>query len=399
MFYKLPDVPRDPIVGLMAEVLLDDNPQKIDLGAGVYRGPSGITPIFDAVRVAERRIIDTQLSKTYTKQKGPDGALEILQRLILGGFYDEVANRMAGTVTAGGTAAIRLGAELVRRSNSDVKVWISNPSWSNHERIFRSLGFDIGYYDFLDSSAIEFSSDILFHSLSPCSEGDLVVLHGCCHNPTGVDPSPEKWKELSTFLSERKLLPFVDLAYQGFGESLTEDVMSVHFLTQACERLIVASSCSKNFGLYRERVGALSVKCNSIEESRVVQDNINNITRVLYSFPPAHGALVVHEVLRSSELRLEWENELMSYVRRIRSLKEKLVNSVLGCSGGRLDLSGILQQKGMFAYLGVGADVVSLLQSKYSIYMTQEGRINVTGLSESSIDQFAQALCDVHDMR
>lgn len=394
MLDDLPYVSRDPIVGLMAEVSEDTNPEKIDLGAGVYRNDSGITPVFDAVRLAERQLWESNHTKTYTKQTGPDGALEAIQELILGKAYKLLSTRLAGTITAGGTGAIRTGAELILRNGITPTVWLSNPTWSNHERIFSLLGFKVRYYDFLDDHSNQLVPQRIFDALKDSQENDILLLHGCCHNPTGIDLSNEIWKELAILAQKRKLIPFIDLAYQGFGESVSKDVYNLQELLE-CENLIIATSCSKNFGLYRERVGSLTVLCQNNKQKMRVQENINNITRTLYSFPPAHGAFIVKEILQSESLRKLWQDELAAYVNRIKWVKERLVNEVNSLSGSLLDLSYIKNQQGMFSFLKINPKAVSELRKKHSIYMTENGRINVTGLSASNLSLFSQRLTDI----
>jgi len=256
------------------------------------------------------------------------------------------------------------------------------------------LGFKVRYYDFLDDHSNQLVPQRIFDALKDSQENDILLLHGCCHNPTGIDLSNEIWKELAILAQKRKLIPFIDLAYQGFGESVSKDVYNLQELLE-CENLIIATSCSKNFGLYRERVGSLTVLCQNNKQKMRVQENINNITRTLYSFPPAHGAFIVKEILQSESLRKLWQDELAAYVNRIKWVKERLVNEVNSLSGSLLDLSYIKNQQGMFSFLKINPKAVSELRKKHSIYMTENGRINVTGLSASNLSLFSQRLTDI----
>ncbi len=395
MFEHLQPVPPDPILGLTEAFRRDTNPRKVNLGAGVYRDASGGTPILAAVKAAEARLLTAENSKSYLPIDGLPGFGEVVQGLLFGTHATVVANGRAVTVqTPGGTGALRVAADLIAQVRPETRVWVSDPTWPNHFNIFGAARLAVDTYPYLDRSRLEVAFDALMEALTRMQPGDVMVLHGCCHNPTGADLSDDQWEAVARTLAARGVIPLVDFAYQGFGDGLEPDAQGVRTLVRHCPEVLIASSFSKNFGLYNERVGALTVVTEAATQAQVVLGYLKQVARANYSNPPAHGAKIVHMVLTDPELRRQWEEELTGMRERIHTMRHLLVET-LHEKGAPRDFSFLVRQKGMFSYTGLTPEQVDLLREKYAIYMVRSGRINVAGLTEHNVGYVAGAIVAV----
>ena len=395
MFEQLQPAPPDPILGLTEAFRRDPNPRKVNLGAGVYRDANGGTPILSAVKAAETRLLETEGSKSYLPIDGLPGFGEVVQGLLFGQQATVVADGRAVTVqTPGGTGALRVAADLIARVRPETQVWVSDPTWPNHFNIFRAAHLAVESYPYFDPSRLEVAFEAFVDALHHMQAGDIIVLHGCCHNPTGADLLPEQWETVAQILASRGIVPLVDFAYQGFGDGLEPDATGVRVLTQHCPEVLIASSFSKNFGLYNERVGALTLVAASAQQAQVVLGHVKQVARANYSNPPAHGAKIVHTVLTDPDLRRQWEEELTAMRHRIHAMRHLLAET-LHERGAPRDFSFLTRQKGMFSYTGLTPEQVDLLRERYSIYMVRSGRINVAGLTEHNVEYVAQAIVDV----
>lgn len=384
----------DPILGLMAAYNADPNPNKVDLGVGVYKDESGNTPVLASVQAAEAALLATQSSKSYLGSAGDSEFNRLMQLLQLGPGHAVVsANRAATVQTPGGCGALRLGAELIHRARPETVIWVSSPTWANHIPLLGSAGLEIReypYYDY-DNKGIRF--DDMLDALQAASPGDVVLLHACCHNPCGGDLDEPQWRALAELLAAKGLVPFVDFAYQGFGEGLEEDARGLRIIADAVPELFIASSCSKNFGLYRERTGALTVVAKNAEQAATAHSQLCSVARGMWSMPPDHGAAVVAGILSSVELRPRWEQEVSAMRSRINGLRVQLVEQLAAAGAG--DYSFIARERGMFSFLGISAPQVAQLAADYSIYLVDSSRINVAGLNPGNIEYVAGAITAV----
>jgi aspartate aminotransferase len=394
MFGNLEALPPDPILGVTAAFRRDPDPGKVDLGVGVYRDHSGITPVPAAVRKAERELLATQVTKTYV---GPSGNLEFNDRIVdlaLGPLAAEVKDRTATIQTVGGCGALRMGAELLHAASPGSVVHVSEPTWANHEPLLGNSGLTLRRYPYYEPATRSLDFDRMLAYLEGVPTGDVVLLHGCCHNPTGVDLDPEQWSAVADVLERRRLLPFVDLAYQGFGDDLETDAGGLRLLASRLPTLLLAISCSKNFGLYRERVGALAVVAESPKTARALATHQARTGRRMYSMPPDHGAAIAARVLGDSELRRSWQEELAAMVARVKSLR-RLLASRLSARRPDLDFAWLTRQRGMFSLLGLAPPAISALCELEHVYMTPDGRINVAGVSDGNVDRVAESIVRV----
>lgn len=395
MFQSLQALPADPILGLMAAYRADANPKKIDLGIGVYKDTRGNTPVMTAVKDAEALLLDSQLSKSYVGPTGDAAYNDCVAKLLLGEkLYTSLDKRRVTIQSPGGCGGLRLAAEFVKKANPDATVWVSDPTWANHVPLLGSCGLEIAkypYYDY-DSHSIRFNDMIA--TLSKVKKGDLVLLHGCCHNPCGADLTREQWQALRDLALENGFTVFIDLAYQGLGDGLEEDVYGVRLMADSLPELIVVTSCSKNFGLYRERTGAMTLISESAEATAVATTQIAAAARAMYSMPPDHGAAIVQLILNDAELYQKWNNELTEMRDRINGLRSRLVMQ-LKTAGVEQDFSFIEREKGMFSFLGISVDQVKTLVNDYSIYLVDSSRINVAGINDDNIEYLAASLATV----
>ncbi|WP_431482431.1 amino acid aminotransferase [Pseudomonas solani] len=387
-------VPGDPILGLIEAHRQDPNPAKIDLGVGVYKDSQGLTPIPRAVKLAEQRLVEMQRTKTYIGGHGDAAFGRLLGELVLGAGSPLLAGQRAGvTQTPGGTGALRLAAEFIARCLPGRGIWVSDPTWPIHETLFAASGLAVHHYPYVGADN-RLDLEAMLAALEQVPEGDVVLLHACCHNPTGFDLGRHDWQRVLEIVKARRLLPLLDFAYQGFGDGLEQDAWAVRLFAESLPDVLITSSCSKNFGLYCERTGALVV-CAATPDTLVdVRSQLAFIARNLWSTPPDHGAAVVATILGDAELKAVWLDELEAMRRRVAELRAGLVEA-LAPHGLAERFAHIAQQRGMFSYTGLSADQVARLRSESSVYMVSSGRANVAGLDDSRLGDLAQAIARV----
>ncbi|MGZ9705504.1 amino acid aminotransferase [Pseudomonas sp. GNP013] len=387
-------VPGDPILGLMELYAEDASPHKFDLGVGVYKDDQGLTPIPHAVKLAEQRLVDTQTTKTYIGGHGNAAFGTLLCELVLGADSAVLGERRAGaTQTPGGTGALRLSADFIAQSLPGRGVWLSDPTWPIHESIFARAGLKVSHYPYVGADN-RLDVAAMLATLTTVPEGDVVLLHACCHNPTGFDLSQDDWRQVLQIVRERRLLPLIDFAYQGFGDGLEQDAWAVRLFAAELPEVLVTSSCSKNFGLYSDRVGALIVCAADAEKLTDVRSQLANTARNLWSTPPDHGAAVVATILGDVELRALWSGEVEAMRARIAQLRAGLVDALVP-HGLAERFAHIGTQRGMFSYTGLSAEQVKQLREKHSVYMVSSGRANVAGIDATRLNRLAQAIADV----
>lgn len=395
MFQSLQALPPDPILGLTATFKTDANPNKIDLGMGVYKDGVGNTPIMKAVKQAEKIILQSQDSKTYV---GPNGAAdynETIAKLILGqDLYQSLGKRRVTVQTPGGCGGLRLAAEFIGKANAEATVWVSDPTWANHKPLIGSAGLKFKSYPYYDHESHNVKFIDMLKILQQVPQGDLVLLHGCCHNPSGADLSPEQWEAVRDVALQQGFNVFIDLAYQGMGTGLEEDVHGVRLLAESLPELIIVSSCSKNFGLYRERTGAVTLVCDSDESCATASTVLTAAARANYSMPPDHGAAIVQLIMNTPELRSSWEEELKEIRDRINRLRSQFVQKLKDAEIAR-DFGFIENEKGMFSFLGVDTGQIKTLIENYSIYLVNSSRINVASINDNNIDYLVDSLAEV----
>jgi len=395
MFENLPQLPADPILGLMVAFHQDSNPNKIDLGVGVYKTEQGSTPVLKSVKQAERDIWELEQTKLYI---GPAGAPEFtsaIQSLLLGDNHPALTdNRVATIQTPGGSGALRAAAELAKKGNPHATIWVSDPTWGNHIPLLSDTGLQIKTYPYYDVVSHGVNFDGMMETLTQAKAGDLVLLHGCCHNPSGADLSQQQWQAVTQLASEKGFTPFIDIAYQGFGAGIEEDAYGVRLMAEQLPELLIASSCSKNFGIYRERVGSVLVVSKNATQAQACASQLARIVRGIYSMPPSHGAAVVAHILQNDSLRQHWLGELDTMRKRIFHLRGQLLEQ-LNTKGVSNDFSFITQQSGMFSFLDISPEQVQRLRDEFSIYMTGDSRINVAGVNSHNIDYLSSAIVSV----
>jgi len=381
----LPDVETDSLLQLIALCNADPRPEKIDVGVGVFRDSEGRTPILPVIKDAERILLDTQESKSYLGMAGDKRYTELLRPIVLGPHAGD--DRIAGLHTPGGCGALRLGFELIATANPQARVIVGTPTWPNHPPIIRGVGLQIVEYPYYDREGCSIRFDAMLAALNEARAGDVVLLHGCCHNPTGADLSDEQFAEVTRIVAERRLLPFVDIAYQGFARGLEEDAKGLRGLLDVCDEVIAAHSCDKNFSVYRDRVGSLWVKTGNAEATARAMAHVSQRAREMWSMPPDHGAAAVRLVLDTPELAQRWPGELAAMRDRINSVRERL-------AGAHPRLAYIGEQFGMFSMLPFSKEQVLGLREKHAIYMADSGRFNVVGMSDAQIDRFIGAVVE-----
>ena len=393
-FADIGRVPGDPILGLMESYAKDANPQKFDLGVGVYKDAQGLTPILQAVKRAEQRLVEQQTTKTYIGGHGDPAFGRLVSELVLGaGSALLKAQRAGATQTPGGTGALRLSADFIAHSLPGRGVWLSNPTWPIHETIFAKAGLKVSHYPYVGSDN-RLDVPAMLATLATVPEGDVVLLHACCHNPTGFDLSQDDWRQVLQIVRERHLLPLIDFAYQGFGDGLEQDAWAVRLFADELPEVLITSSCSKNFGLYSDRVGALIVCANDAEKLLDVRSQLAFIARNLWSTPPDHGAAVVATILGDTELKQLWSAEVEGMRSRIAQLRSGLVEALVP-HGLAERFAHVGVQRGMFSYTGLSAEQVKQLREKHSVYMVSSGRANVAGIDETRLRLLAEAIADV----
>jgi aspartate/tyrosine/aromatic aminotransferase len=392
-FADIATAPPDAILGLTEAFVADSNPNKMNLAVGVYKDASGQTPVLRCVKEAEQRLVDDEPTKGYLPIDGIADYRNHVRELIFGDSVD--ASRLAILQTPGGTGALRLMAGFLTSQLAPVRIWVSNPTWANHASVFDAEGLPIESYRYLseDRTSLDFAG-MLEDLRTGAKPGDAILLHACCHNPTGVDPSIDQWREIASVIAEKGMLPVLDFAYQGFGNGLEEDKQGIQAVVDACDEAIVCSSFSKNFGLYSERVGALSLLAADESEAKASQSQLKKLVRSNYSNPPQHGAAIVATVLNDPKLTELWKSELNEMRERIKNLRGLFV-ATMKTTGAGHDFSFLQAQNGMFSFSGLNKMQVDQLKSQYSIYIVGSGRINVAGMSESRMDQLCEAVASV----
>jgi len=392
LFEDLEPQAPDAILGLIAEYNKDPREEKIDLGVGVYRTPEGETPVLNVIKDAEQRLVDTQDSKAYIGTAGAADFNSAMQNLTFANAEDE--DRLVTIQTPGGSGSLRVAAGLLTRSNDKVTAWASEPTWANHIPLLGGAGVNLESYPYYDTSRHVIRMDAMLKGLEKAPKHDVVLLHACCHNPSGLDPSEDDWRAITDVIVERELVPFIDMAYQGFARGLDEDAFAIRHMAERVPEMIVSSSCSKNFGLYRDRVGSLSVLCTDSKQRDIVASQLGRIVRTIYSVPPDHGAAAVSIILNDPELTLKWQVELAEMRERLIMMRE-LLNNALKEKAPQQDFSHLVRATGMFCFLGITAEQVETLKQDYGIYLVNSSRINVAGITESNVEYLADSIAAV----
>jgi aspartate/tyrosine/aromatic aminotransferase len=389
LFDRLEEQKSDSLLQLIALCDADPRPEKIDVGVGVYRDAAGGTPIPRSVKKAERILWERQETKAYLGSQGDARFTELIRPIVFGEAL-AMDERIVGLQTPGGCGALRLGADLIAKANPQARIFVGQPTWPNHGPLIECAGVEVVRHPYYDPASRRILFAEMMDALAQAQAGDLVLLHGCCHNPTGADLDGDQWREVAELVARRSLVPFVDLAYQGLGNGLEADAAGTRLVVEAAEQAIVAQSCDKNFGVYRERVGNLFVKATSARAADVAYGNLLQLSRTMWSMPPDHGAAIVHIVLDDPELRAEWHSELRAMCARIRSLRSRL-------AAYDERLAYIERQNGMFSMLPLSPAQVLDLREEKGIYMAASGRFNVVGLSDDNVDLFAAAVVEKMD--
>ena len=395
MFEKVQIAPPDPILGLTEMFKADPNPDKINLSVGVYQDASGKTPVLATVKEAEKRILEQEKTKGYLPMTGEPVYCAQVQELLFGEGHEIIASKRATTAQCpGGTGALRVAGDYLNTLHPGAKIWLSNPTWANHNTIFTAAGLTCEKYDYRDPVTNGLDFDAMCASIKTIPKGDIILLHGCCHNPTGIDPTPEQWAQIGDLLAEQGVLPLVDFAYQGLGSGIEEDRAGLLELTKKVKQMLICSSFSKNFGLYRERTGALTVVADNAAQAATVMSQVKLRIRYNYSNPPSHGGQIVATVLSDKELKARWIEEVADIRNRINEMRHLLVKT-LKEKGLEQDFSPIIEQCGMFSVTRLTKEQVTQLREKYSIYIVDSGRINVAGLTHDNMDRLCEALKSV----
>ncbi|THD85323.1 aspartate/tyrosine/aromatic aminotransferase [Aliigemmobacter aestuarii] len=392
MLEALKPQPQDKILQLIAMFREDQRADKIDLGVGVYKDPTGLTPVMRAVKAAERKLWETETTKTYTGLAGEPAYNAAMARLILAGSVP--ADRIASVATPGGTGAIRQALELIRMASPEAKVWLSNPTWPNHPSIIRYLGMPMAEYRYFDaaSGGVDFAG--MMADLARVAKGDVVLLHGCCHNPTGANLTAAEWAQVCDAMEARGAIPMIDLAYQGFGDGLEADAAATRMVAARFPEVLIAASCSKNFGIYRERTGVLIALSKDAGQKAITQGNLNFLNRQNYSFPPDHGARVVTMIVEDDALRADWMAELEEVRQNMLGLRQALADALRAeTNSDRFDF--VARHRGMFSRLGLTEAQVTRLREEHGIYMVGDSRINIAGLNARTVPVLARAVASI----
>ena len=391
MFETLSKAPQDKIFALMAEIAADDRPGKIDLGIGVYKDDEGNTPIMSAVKKAEERILSTAKTKSYIGVAGNKAFAAAMVKLALG---DTVStDRVRAAQAPGGTGALWVLLMLLKRANPDATVWISDPSWPNHKPMAEQAGFKVASYPYFDPETRGVRFDDMLAALDGLGKNDIVLLHGCCHNPTGANLTPEQWDQVVASLKRTGAFPLVDMAYQGFGDGLEEDAYGPRAVAREIDEFVCATSCSKNFGIYRERVGCSIVVAKDPAAANIANSQMLNVVRGAYSQPPDHGAEIVRIILEDDQLRAEWQAELEAMRNRMVSNRQALADAIRSRSNSS-DFDFVAEHRGMFSLLGLPVETVDHLKAENAVYMLDDSRINIAGLADERIKRLADAIVD-----
>jgi len=395
MFESISAAPADPILGLADLFRADDRPEKINLGIGVYKDETGKTPVLTSVKKAEQYLLENETTKNYLSIDGLADFARCTQALLFGNQSPLItAGRARTAQTPGGTGALRVAADFLATQTSVKRVWISNPSWPNHNNVFKAAGLEVCEYHYYDPANHTLDFDGMLASLKQVQPGDVVLFHGCCHNPTGIDPTAGQWQQLAQLSQTNGWLPLFDFAYQGFARGLDEDAEGLRIFAASHQELIVASSYSKNFGLYNERVGAITLVAAEASVADTAFSQVKYTIRANYSNPPAHGAAIVATILGNDTLRTIWEQELSDMRQRIQRMRQLFVNT-LAEKGAQRDFSFIIKQNGMFSFSGLTKDQVIRLREEFGVYAVNSGRVNVAGMTPDNMSALCEAIVAV----
>ena len=395
MFESLKPAAIGPILGLMAAFREDPRDNKIDLGVGVYQDDRGRTPVMEAVKRAESKLMELEKTKSYQGIAGDAEYNSRMLALMFGEGHSILSSGRIKTLQApGGSGALRVGAEVIKRARPEAKLWVGVPTWPNHIPLLGGAGFEIEEYPYYDMQSRQINSELMMDTLRKVPAGDVVLLHGCCHNPTGADLTHAQWDEITEIALERGFIPFIDTAYQGLGDGLEEDAYGMRTMAAKLPELVIASSCSKNFGLYRERTGSITFITQAAEQAGIVAAQAMTVARQLYSMPPAHGALLVSLILGDDELCNDWKAELEEVRLRIKSMRTLLADSIQDNAQG-MDFSHIKRQNGMFSFLGVKPEHLVRLREEFGIYIVSSTRINLAGINSSNINYLSESIKEV----
>ena len=391
MFETLQSPAADKILALMQTFRDDTRDNKIDLGVGVYKDATGNTPVMRSVKAAEQQLVNEQTTKAYTGLAGDPAFADAMIDLVLGDTVPR--ERIAAVATPGGTGAIRQAMEFIKRASPDAAVWVSNPTWPNHPSIIKYLGMKLGEYRYFDEDTCGVDFDGMMTDLGTVAAGDVVLLHGCCHNPTGANLTLAQWGAVIAVVKDRGAVPMIDIAYQGFGDGLADDAAATRMVAESFDEVLIAASCSKNFGVYRERTGILMAIGRNADDTKLAQGNLAFLNRQNYSFPPDHGARVVTMILTDPALRADWEEELETTRLGMLDLRQQLADELRRLSNSdRFDFLAV--HRGMFSRLGTSPENVEKLRADYGIYMVGDSRMNIAGLNADTIPVLARAIID-----
>jgi len=374
----------------------DQSEDKVDLSVGVYQDDTGVTPIMSAIKKAESELLEQEKTKSYVGIAGLPKFNDAISELVFGSFYHKERNRIATIQTPGGSGGLCVAGHLINRGKQGATVWASTPTWPNHIPLLSTSGLTIKSYDYYDRENNEINFSRMMSSLDSSAPGDVLLLHGCCHNPCGADLNMEQWQSVLELINKKGLLPLVDLAYLGLGDGVDEDASGLRLLANNCKEMIVVTSCSKNLGLYKERVGAVSAISANAGESERTLSNLANIARSIYSMPPDHGAALAAKVLTDTQLRENWLEELAQLRNRIKQVRTELSDG-LNTRQNKIDFSFIKKEKGMFSFLGISRDHVIELRERFHIYMVESSRINIAGINQKNISYIIESICHVID--
>jgi Aspartate/tyrosine/aromatic aminotransferase len=394
MFSQLQQPPADPILGLSIAFKSDSNPNKIDLGAGIYKDADGQTPVLACVKTAEKFRTENETSKTYLGSTGSALFNTRMTDLLLGEHTVIAENRIRTISTPGGTGALRIAGEFINRCTPGATIWVSNPTWANHQGVFQAAGLKIETYPYYDYANKSLDFNGMIEALKKVPKGDAVLLHACCHNPSGMDLSKEQWQQVAEIAKETGFTPVIDIAYQGFGLGLEEDAYGPRLMANTVDEMIICSSCSKNFALYRERIGACSIIGKDTASADIIHAVLQRVVRVNYSMPPAHGAALVETILGSPELTGQWHEELKVMRDRISGMRSLVVAKLIE-NGVTRDFSFITRQNGMFSFLGLSPEQIEHLKQEFGIYIVNSSRISVAAISPSNVDYLTQSIAKV----
>ncbi len=395
LFDSVTQAPADPILSITEAFKADSNPDKINLSVGVFVNDSGVTPILETVHESEKRLAASNTTKSYLPITGSPKYASLTQRLCFGEeLADSFSGRIVTAQTPGGTGALRVAADFIKGNLNTNSAWLSNPTWANHKGIFATAGLETKVYSYFDAKSLRLDYPAFLESIKAIPSGDVVILHACCHNPTGADLSPKQWDEVAGIASEKGWIPLLDFAYQGFGSDIEEDAYAPRAFAKAGLPLFVCQSFSKNLGLYQDRVGALHIVVGSEDESKRVASQVKIAIRTNYSNPPAHGGAIVETILADSDLRTRWVKEVDDMRTRIHEVRHQFVTA-LADAGVSQDFSFLIDQKGMFSFTGLTKEQAITLRNEHSIYIVDSGRINVAGITSHNLSRLVSVLKDI----